>query len=667
MALEEEEKKKKEEEEKKKKLALEEEEKKKKLAVEEEEKKRRAKEEEEKKRKLEEEKKKTTSATPTSTTTPTPAATNATPELNIVIEEDKEEDFTLYKKLSEKELQALENSYSQRKIAENAKKEPQQTAFYATNLSEFFHSFTSLCRDISSQYDIPELVFIGSKGQGKSNLVASILGVPLSYDTLEKPIYFHLLSDPNVAKYSYSIENTNKPGDYSTFNNVSEFQNKLKESIKEKGKSSSINVKISSSLIGFNIILIDTPYLHHVHANDKLVLDLIKDQSRTIIYVKEATVEKDHNFLLELKQLLNSVDPKFSRTILVNTKLDNTLKLRLLPNQINDALESSLKFSGNTFWVSALTTEATSSIKTEEEYKERLNEIQKIDIKILESLRYNKRVTSIGLSLLRSHLLNLCWNQYKVNIPKMQQKNKDSINKLLNSQRTLNSQLEKLTTDKLRFSINNYYHSFLIQLKKLLEGNEKVQSPMLGQTLNEEYSQNGFYWEVPDYLDSSINSTSFQEKVPLYSSRLNGAHQFKRLLSEFQLVLEQIKLPHVSVEDIVCAGAGVLQSSNSSFLYAACEFTRSEAYSLLQPLVIQLAERAVNILKRQTHVVDSILRSNDSPYLISYLDSIFHTYFEEMRRNFLNKINEEFYSTATLYWSSLLKYVSYMNETLLIF
>ncbi len=105
-----------------------------------------------------------------------------------------------------------------------------------------------------------------------------------------------------------------------------------------------------------------------------------------------------------------------------------------------------------------------------------------------------------------------------------------------------------LSTRNLRYQANKYISSFLQTLALLLEGSEKIRTPFEGQTLREEKKDQGrFVWKVPSERFNEINSDDMDDELPMGSLKLNGGQQIKRLLVEFQRVLEQISLPKSNI------------------------------------------------------------------------------------------------------------------------
>jgi len=137
--------------------------------------------------------------------------------------------------------------------------------------------------------------------------------------------------------------------------------------------------------------------------------------------------------------------------------------------------------------------------------------------------------------------------------------------------------------------------------------------------------------------------------------KLNGGQQIKRLLIEFQRILEQISLPKISKDDIIM-GAGVNQmGSYTNYVWSACEIVNQYSSQILKPLLKQLNKRASYIMRRQVDVVESIMSSStfgkkQFPSLASYVSGLYQNFLDEASAQFIDKCLTEFLNTITLYW-----------------
>jgi len=137
--------------------------------------------------------------------------------------------------------------------------------------------------------------------------------------------------------------------------------------------------------------------------------------------------------------------------------------------------------------------------------------------------------------------------------------------------------------------------------------------------------------------------------------KLNGGQQIKRLLIEFQRILEQISLPKISKDDIIM-GAGVNQmGSYTNYVWSACEIVNQYSSQILKPLLKQLNKRVTYIMRRQVEVVESIISSSifgkkQFPSLASYVSGLYQNFLDEASAQFTDKCLTEFLNTITLYW-----------------
>lgn len=162
-----------------------------------------------------------------------------------------------------------------------------------------------------------------------------------------------------------------------------------------------------------------------------------------------------------------------------------------------------------------------------------------IDIDIFFSISFAK---FIGVGAVIEHIVNFTWNSYKTYLPLINGTYNQEKKRLEIELYTIEEKQKMLTTAELRTVANKYVVQFLQTLTILLQGEEKLDFP--GQTLSEEREDQGhFIWLSSTGHGKSLklDNPKFIESVPLANERLTGVHQFKRLISELGLLMDQIK------------------------------------------------------------------------------------------------------------------------------
>ena len=105
--------------------------------------------------------------------------------------------------------------------------------------------------------------------------------------------------------------------------------------------------------------------------------------------------------------------------------------------------------------------------------------------------------------------------------------------------------------------------------------------------------------DAQEWLDVERRSQAVpRERVPYFDSKLYGGQQFERLLVEFKLVVENIKLDPLTQSDVATVlGARKLRNL-SDYAWIASDLTQKALRKHLLPLVPQLFHRAAYILER---------------------------------------------------------------------
>jgi len=223
-----------------------------------------------------------------------------------------------------------------------------------------------------------------------------------------------------------------------------------------------------------------------------------------------------------------------------------------------------------------------------------------------------------------------------------------------------------LDSSKLRSLASNYVVNFLQVVEQLIEGTSEGNPAVNGQTLEEEKSTQG----DGDWVDLYNRPVKFEADdwgIPYWESKLYGGQQFERLLAEFKAVSDHTQISEVTMDDVATA-AGINKLNNvPNYAWAASDLAQQKSQDALVPLIEQLCERAVYIIKRLTDVVEKVMDGRKKkwqtsyrgvdvtnieqyPYFTHHVKDLFYKYVDETSKVCKEKCMDEFLSTRTIYW-----------------
>jgi len=208
--------------------------------------------------------------------------------------------------------------------------------------------------------------------------------------------------------------------------------------------------------------------------------------------------------------------------------------------------------------------------------------------------------------------------------------------------------------------------NFLQIVEQLLLGTSEGHPAINGQTLEEEKTQQS----EGDWLDANNRPIRFQASewaIQYWDAKLYGGQQFERLLSEFKAVCEHTEISEVTMDDVATA-AGINKLNNvPNYAWAASDLAQQKTQDAMLPLIEQLCERAVYIMKRLTDVAEKISDSRrkkwqssmrdskgdtleQSPYFTHHVKDLYFKFVDQTAKHVKEKCMDEFLSTRTIYW-----------------
>jgi hypothetical protein len=414
-----------------------------------------------------------------------------------------------------------------------------------------------------------------------------------------------------------------------------------------------------------NMTFIDAPGLPEEDAENyesllEITLNLAKPAHRVIICVEEAADWSQ----LKMMRVVKQVDPDLSRTIFAYTKFYNQLQNFTSLSDVNRYLGGIVPDT-KTFFVSLPSGKVRAKISSVDGYQEKVWQAFRRDMNSLEQLQYDKRFEkNIGLHALRRHLLSRMWKNYQEGVPeilKCLRQRKTTTERSLESVR---KQLEGLNGSKLRAIANTFVTDFLQLIERLLAGTAEGNPTVTGQTLSEEKGAQGDV-EWVDTFNHIIPVDAEKWNIPFWNSKLYGGQQFERLLAEFKAVSDHTEISEVSMDDVATA-AGINKVNNvPNYAWAAADLAQHQSQDALLPLIEQVCNRVVYVMKRLHSIAEKIMDSRKKkwpadridventdlyPYFTSHVKDLYYKFIDSTAKHCKEKCLDEFYSTKTIFW-----------------
>lgn len=224
-----------------------------------------------------------------------------------------------------------------------------------TELSRLFSELQAISADNNLGLRCPELVVVGMQSDGKSTFVEALLGFsfnivssnigtrrPLVISMINSRAHvepccrFRLENAPAGATDGEEFERHPTPVE-SLSDEIQRRTNDVAGSDKSRVSSKPIFLRVEYCNCA-NLTIFDTPGFR-LHGDEHLasqihemVMDIIRPPERIIICLEQSTVEWSNT---TSRQLVEKVDPTFSRTILLHTKFDNRIKVGKRKQQVS--------------------------------------------------------------------------------------------------------------------------------------------------------------------------------------------------------------------------------------------------------------------------------------------------------------------------------------------
>jgi GTPase SAR1 family protein len=538
-------------------------------------------------------------------------------------------------------------------------------------------------RDLNTSIATKEIVFVGRSGDGKSSLIDAIVGERLSSarPTL-RPIHFTLVQndectgaprvtikrDPTLPEYDHDAHVT--PAHL-----ASELDDRNREFTDVP-----IFVLYESAAV-LNVTLIDLPGVDEKNAKtEALAQAYMKDTSRRIVVAEAA---KDFAAVTMLDVVKKS-DPDLSRTTFVFTKFHAYLRTLTDSRLLNRYLAQAFP-EVPTYFVTLPSSRVPVDGAAGGELRVRVYQALRRDMALLEQLQHDKRhEKAFGAQAVRRRLLHHVWRAYQDALPRVLKHLRARAATTDRELRAQQAQLQALDAAKLRSIASHYVVAFLQSVARLLEGTCDANPAAAGETLADERREQGH----DDWLDAQNRPIRFdpaEYKVPYADAKLYGGQQFERALAEFRAVMQHSRLSDISIDEVASA-AGLNRLNNvPNYGWAASDIAAHKTRDAFVPLIDQLTQRVVYVVKRLATLSDSLIEAQrvravaersaalagpgaqasgagaadagddvyspeHYPYFTHHVKDLFFKFVDAAAADCKQKCIDEFYSTRTLYW-----------------
>jgi len=534
-------------------------------------------------------------------------------------------------------------------------------------LCNLYVKIRQCAREANVSLAVPEVVFVGEVGSGKSLLMSAVMGIP----EITMP-------EPNARSVVVRLNSAEGVDKNITVQREAVSSAAVPEALKKHNSASTepIEVAVESADV-LDAVFIDTPGLvvdpNHSDsaAHEAAALAEMKPPHRLIVVVRRGwDATRPCTSFDYIRDTVHKVDPQFTRTIVVYTNLSQQIERIQSAREVNQFLGVTVP-NVPTFFVTQPSAEQRVRIGDDNAaLDEKLRQAAKRDRMNLERIRYNKNFQSrIGVPAVVAYVAEFVLKAHQSQSPKVDLALRGKVEA---SKRALHRITERgkavERSNYFRILASDYSMLYLKTLRGLLHGTIDGTPAVNGQSLEQEKTMCGIDGQWVDGNGLPIATGNVQ--VPMEDNRLYGGQQFERLLTEFRVMAEQIPVPDISVDDIATGGgAGGIPSLRNApnFAWAASDLARQKTQEIFEPLVEQLGRRAAYVLKRLSEIAESIIDEQkrgratgdesgnddgleDYTYFVHFVRDKFTTFVDTTIERSVKLCLDEFYSTRTVCW-----------------
>jgi len=551
----------------------------------------------------------------------------------------------------------------------------------APELFAAFSTIRTIARTINCEFAVPEVVFLGRRGAGKSSLIETFLGhtmMPLK-DTL-RPVEIRMVNNPDCETPRVTILRDLTAGDAFP-EEVDVPLTDVAKSIEARNtqRTAEPTRLLYESKYCMDMTIYDTPGLLHPsegsgedpEITEDIVLGLAKPTNRLLVCVEEACEWA----LVEGIDFINRVDPRHERTVFVFNKMTNLVCKFSSAPEITSFLRGGTqlpliragKVTDKVFFTNMPTGVGRSDKPAI--FKRKIASLLTTQLQTLEALQYDSRFEgNIGALAVQKRILLWVWNRYQnVVLPAVIRHIRAIRGNAEKSKAEFEGRLEAITPQDLRKDASLFASSWVDTISAMLNRSLVGKPALNGQTLAEECAGDDAFTA---WTDSNMERIEMdRSKVGGAQDKLYGAAQFERLLREFRTVVSEAVNIEVSADEAATALGSTRSDMAPDVAWAACYLVQQKCSILFPPLVQQLVARCKAIFMYLVEIADRLpghgwtnadrLPGEDSdgcaaaeaeayPHFTMEVKSMYFDLVDSLCKQCLDRCTQEFYDAKVL-------------------
>jgi GTPase SAR1 family protein len=518
-------------------------------------------------------------------------------------------------------------------------------------LFEAYNELQRVARDFDTTFEAPEILVVGTQSAGKSSMLEALVGFRFNYigtgqTVTRRPLVVQMMRDE-----AFEVPHCVFLPEKDDFNSM-ELEVAVREVPAEIRKRTlqycgnerefyevPIILRVQFKYCA-NLTVIDMPGFV-IQGNERSVEKIrsmacneMKPQNRIIVCLEESG--RDWSLSIA-RPIVESIDPKLERTIIVGTKFDARLKeLKADPNVVNDFIRGSGYLPKLPF-LFQLPIERSLDGR---EFCEAIEALAAKDIEDLLQIGMDKRfVKQIGFPNLRNYLEELLLEKYKESLPTTFHILNQKCKEIESEKDKVSQMIEAMQVSKLRVRVSHYINDLHRELRNYFKGTVKGNPAANGQTSREERDACGFNGWPGLILDMQIVDSCVEN----VSERLYGGAQYYRLQREFEAVVRSIEFPPTTISEVANALGQDEVKSNPDYDWAACEIARQKIKGLYNPFLTIFCKRLEYVMKRLFPIVTKHLDDKEFPdqYSLFFeeLQKIYEEFIEEYSKKLYDDLN----------------------------
>eukprot|EP01117_Protostelium_nocturnum_P012903 TRINITY_DN4779_c0_g1_i2.p1 TRINITY_DN4779_c0_g1~~TRINITY_DN4779_c0_g1_i2.p1 ORF type:complete len:736 (+),score=227.12 TRINITY_DN4779_c0_g1_i2:69-2276(+) len=515
------------------------------------------------------------------------------------------------------------------------------------DLYSLYNDLQGIARDHNIPIEYPEIVVIGMQSDGKSSFVEGLLG--FQFNIVEsnigtrRPLILQMINNPDrdQPRCRFRKENTS-PTDLDPFEEHDTPVHRLVDEIvrrtNEKAGHSPDRVSDVPIILRVeysncaNLTIYDTPGFRlggdERLKNDikEMVHKLIAPKNRIIVCLEQSTVEWANS---TSRPMARSIDPDFSRTILVNTKFDNRVKeLRNKESANKYMTGENLPSSSKPFFVSMPLRRDLESSRFRDEIRNAfLDDYSKLlDVQFDEE----RFLPQLGLFRVKVHLEQLLNEKFQQGLAPTLRTLEDLCKKTSSDLEQVTTELEQLDATILKNKAMSFVQAFVSVVDSLLAGSIAGDPDKNGETLYEEKLNSS----VADWPDFDIDFEIQNAKLKVY-----GGAQYARLLNEFEYAAHSREFPKTSPSEVASAMGTTKMHAAPLLENAAANLVHMKAKAVFLPLIDIVLQRCSYLMKRLFGIAIEVIKNDTDRKTIGIL-SVYERFMNELRSTFHNYIDK---------------------------